>query len=323
MTIPQDDQRFEQLVQKIAPQSKLRRIWPLKGGISAEMTAFEFERPTGQTRRMIVRRPSERTLKRNPHAARDEFKLLQITRSLGLATQHPYHLDQSGQIFSRPYLVIGYIEGEPEFAPANLADFTRRLATHLARIHQADYSTADLSFLPQPTQGVTNPFSKRPPTLDQSLAEGRIRETLAAAWPLAPRNAPALLHGDYWPGNILWQDGQLVAVIDWEDAHLGDPLTDFAISRLDLAWIFGLEAMHAFSQHYQALMYQALMTLDYAYLPYWDLYAALRLIRMASPHLAEWAAFFAPYGRHDITEQTMRADYQSFITQAFEKLAGR
>ena len=33
-------------------------------------------------------------------------------------------------------------------------------------------------------------------------------------------NRPVLLHGDFWPGNILWRDGRLVAVIDWEKRPL-------------------------------------------------------------------------------------------------------
>ncbi len=107
-----------------------------------------------------------------------------------------------------------------------------------------------------------------------------------------------------------------MAVIDWEDAKLGDPLTDLAISRLDMVWIFGIEAMNTFTDHYKSMM-----AIDYSNLPYWDLSAALRLIRLAGSNLAEWAAFFLPFGRPDITEQTMREDYKLFITQAFEKLA--
>jgi aminoglycoside phosphotransferase (APT) family kinase protein len=315
MTVFKEDQKFEQLVQKIAPQSKLLRTWHLKGGISAEMTALEIERPDGQTRKMIVRRPGN--WRHSPNlAAKDEFKLLQMTQSLGLATPTPYQLDQSGQIFSTPYLVIEYIEGKPEFAPSNLADFTLQLATHLAKIHRVDCSQLDLSFLPQQVQGFADNFGQRPTKVDKSLDEERIRATLEAVWPLPQRNASVLLHGDFWPGNILWQDDKLVAVIDWEDAKLGDPLTDFAISRLDILWIFGLDAMNSFTHHYKSMM-----GIDYTDLPYWDLSAALRLVRLAGSNLAEWAAFFPPFGRYDITEQTMRENYRFFITQAFEKLA--
>jgi aminoglycoside phosphotransferase (APT) family kinase protein len=310
-----EDQKFAQLVQKIAPQSKLLRTWHLKGGISAEMTALEIERPNGQTSRMIVRRSGQGALKQNPYAAQDEFKLLQMTQSLGLATPTPYHLDQSGKIFSRPYLIMEYIEGKPEFAPANLADFTLQLATHLAKIHSVDCSNPDLSFLPEQAKGFSDNFGKRPPKVDTSLDEGRVRDTLEAIWPLPQRNASVLLHGDFWPGNILWQNDKAVAVIDWEDAKLGDPLTDLAISRLDLVWIFGIDAMNSFTHHYKSMM-----AIDYSNLPYWDLGAALRLVRLAGSNLAEWVAFFPPFGRPDITEQTMRENYKYFITQAFEKL---
>ena len=104
-------------------------------------------------------------------------------------------------------------------------------------------------------------------------------------------------------------------MIDWEDAQWGDPLLDFAISRLDIYWIFGGDALNSFTQHYLSRM-----ALDTACLPYWDLYAALRLARLAGTDLAGWAAFFQPLGRPDITEQTIGAFYQNFINQALEKL---
>ncbi len=64
-----------------------------------------------------------------------------------------------------------------------------------------------------------------------------------------------------------------------------------------------------------------MMAIDYSNLPYWDLYAALRLVRLAGADLADWAAFFLPFGRGDITEQTIREHYRYFVDQAFEKLA--
>jgi aminoglycoside phosphotransferase (APT) family kinase protein len=315
-SIPQTNQAFERLVQTLAPQSKSLRAWQLKGGISTAMTALEFERPAGQISKVIVRQPSAGTLAHNPRAAQDEFTLLQLTHALGLATPTPYRLDQSGEIFPAPYLVIEYIEGAMEFSPANLAQCVLQLATHLARIHRADCSALDLSFLPPAAQRVAEHFGERPAHVDTSLDEGRIRDVLESVWPIPQRNASALLHGDYWPGNVLWRDGQLVAVIDWEDAAVGDPLADFAISRLDILWILGLDAFESFTRYYQAMM-----PMDYTYLPYWDLCAALRLVHLAGANLAEWAAYFIPFGRHDITEQTFRDHYRFFVTQAFEKLA--
>src|SRR5437660_10983245 len=107
---------FERLVQQLEPGSRLVRAWALTGGVSAQVTALEIERPDGQTKKMIVRRHGEVDLKHNPHIAEDEFKLLHLLQqSVGLATPTPYYLDQSGEIFSAPYIVIEYIEGNPQF----------------------------------------------------------------------------------------------------------------------------------------------------------------------------------------------------------------
>jgi len=38
----------------------------------------------------------------------------------------------------------------------------------------------------------------------------------------------AVVHGDAGPGNFVHRDGRIVAVTDWEFAHLGDPAEDWA-----------------------------------------------------------------------------------------------
>ena len=301
MTKSTEDQKFEQLVQKIAPQSRILRTWQLEGGVSAQVTAVEIERPDGQTQKIIVRRHGDADLKRNPQVAAGEFRLLQILQSQGLAAPAPYHLDQSGEIFSTPYVVVEYVEGEPEFAPTNIADCLLQMATQLARIHRVDGSKLDLSFLPELGKG----FRQRPAKLDESLDEGRIRDALESAWPIAHLNGPVLLHGDFWPGNLLWRNGQLGAIIDWEDAKLGDPLADLANGRLEILWAFGVEAMNEFTNRYQSMT-----TIDFTNLPYWDLCAALR----PASKMSEW-------GLDEATVKKMREGHRWFIGQAFEKLS--
>ena len=305
MTEATNDQKFQQLVHRIEPQSKLLRAWELKGGVSAQVTALEIERPDRQTKRMIVRRHGPADLTNNPQIAADEFKLLQILQSAGLATPAPYYLDQSGDIFLTPYIVIEYVEGDSEFTLAAETDYIHQLAKQLAKIHALDCSKLDVSFLPKQAQRYSKKISQRPTNLDQSLDEGRIRDTLESVWPLPQHNTAGLLHGDFWPGNILWKDGRIAAVIDWEDAALGDPLADVANTRLEILWAFGIDAMHSFTRHYQSLT-----SIDFTNLPVWDLFAALR----PASKLSEWAA-------EEIAEQRMRARHKLFITQAFEKLA--
>jgi len=305
MTNP-DDKKFAQLVHKIEPHSTLLRSWVLAGGVSAQVTGLEIQRPDGQTTKMIVRQHGTVDLKHNPHIAADEFKLLNILHAAGLATPKPYSLDPSGEIFETPVIVMAFIEGTSDFAPIYDPNRIAQMAAHLARIHSVAITVdEDLSFLPQQEKRIGDTLRDRPTTLDDSLDEGHIRDILDSVWPLPQRNASVLLHGDYWPGNILWREGYLAAVIDWEDAAVGDPLADVGNTRLEILWAFGLEAMQHFTDYYRSVT-----AVDFANLPYWDLCAALR----PASKLGTW-------GLDAFTEQRMREHHRIFIMQAYEALS--
>src|SRR5436305_10462686 len=144
MAAAKENEKFAQVVQRIDPQSELLGTWKLAGGVSAQVTVLEIEQSDGQTKKMIVRQHGEVDRQHNPQIAADEFKLLRLLHNTGLTTPRPYYLDQSGEIFSTPYIVIEYIEGKTEFAPADLPDFIQQFAWHLSRIHQIDGSQQDL-----------------------------------------------------------------------------------------------------------------------------------------------------------------------------------
>jgi aminoglycoside phosphotransferase (APT) family kinase protein len=90
-----------------------------------------------------------------------------------------------------------------------------------------------------------------------------------------------VLHGDYWPGNVLWRDGRLAGVVDWEDALFGDPLADLAVTRLEIGGLYGVAAMNLLTRQYLARRPE----LDVSALPLWDLRAAMRASGFA---LGDW-----------------------------------
>ena len=304
-----EDKQFEQLVCQIVPKGKLLRTWELKKGESTQITAFEVALPNGQTKKMVRRSWEQNQAPhiRLPLHAASEFKLLQQLQSCGgAAAPRPLYLDQSGEIFSSPYVVLDYIEGKSAVSPASEADYLFQFATQLAKIHQCDARALDLSFLPQTTEIIANYLRKPAIKLDESLNEVRIRDTLVEVWPLLQQNQPVLLHGDFWLGNTLWNNGQLVVAIDWEFAAVGDPLCDLAISRIEILSEFGRDAMHTFTSHYSEMM----NTLNFKNLPYWDLWAA---ILRSGYRLDKWFD-------DDNTLKTIRAKHRWFTDQVFEKL---
>lgn len=300
-----EEKKLQQLVQTIDPGSKLLRTWRVSGGVSAQVTAIELERSGGQMKKMIVRQYGETDLKRNPRIAADEFKLLQILKSKRLLVPAPYHFDSSGAIFPNPFIVIEFIEGKQKDIPRNVNTAIHELATSLSNIHKIKGSNPELSFLPKQEEIYAEKLEKRPAIIDESLNEGRIREMLESVWPFPKVNKTVLLHGDYWPGNILWKDGQLIAILDWEDAALGDPLADFANSRLEILWAYGMAAMNDFTNQYKSMC----AAIEFKYLPYWDLFAALR----PASRISEW-------GLDERTEKMMRERHQWFVSRAFEKI---
>ena len=258
----------------------------------------------GRRQKMVARLHGAVDLANNPNVAAVEFRLLQLLNAAGVATPAPIYLDTDCDIFPVPCLVIEFIDGQPEFAPDDVPNRVQQLAAQLANIHQVDCSAADMSFMPQQAASVAAKLRQRPAVLDESLHEGNIRDALAVIGPLPPRNAPAILHGDYWPGNVLWQHRQLVAVIDWEDAEFGDPLADLANSRLEVLFAFGQAAMQQFTD-----VYCATSSIDFTHLPYWDLYAALR----PCSEIGNW-------GLDTDAENAMREAHHWFIQQAFAQL---
>lgn len=293
-------QIFATLVERVRPGSQWLRAWTLKGGVSAQVTGLEFVRPDGHHQKAIVRQHGLHDRQRDPQIATTEFTLLQLLQQAGVAAPAPYYLDQAGDFLGTPCLVMEYVEGAPLFAPADLPAYLTQMATHLARIHRIANQQSELAFLPHQAKG----FGPRPASLDHTLDEGRLRDQLEALWPVVQSNPTVLLHGDFWPGNLLWRDEQLVAVIDWEDAAVGDPLADLGNTRLELLWAFGTDAMTQFTTSYQSLT-----TVDISNLPYWDLCAALR----PAGKLGGW-------GLDAHTEQTMRERHRWFVTQAFAQL---
>lgn len=300
MPSPTGDDRFERVVTRTLPGYRLRRAWPLAGGVSAEVTALEVERPDGIRETVLVRRHGPADLRHNPRIARDEYRLLWIARAHHLAVPRVFGYDESGDILPSPYIVLEYVVGEAVFDPADLGSYADQLAEHLARIHGVA-ATPALDFLPRLGRG----FGEPPAMLDEELGEARIRDALERAWPLANENPATLLHGDYWPGNVLWRDGTLVAVIDWEDARIGDPIADVANCRLELAMTLGEDAVRAFTDAFRARS-----TLTFADLAYWDLVAALR----PCGKLAGW-------GLDRASEERMRAAHARFVEQALSHLA--
>jgi aminoglycoside phosphotransferase (APT) family kinase protein len=105
----------------------------------------------------------------------------------------------------------------------------------LAALHRLDPAQLDLSEFPRPTivpDAVRHELDELDGILEQRGGTPDPALVFALDW--LRRNIPAydapvvLVQGDTGPGNFMFADGRVVAVVDWELAHLGDPMDDIA-----------------------------------------------------------------------------------------------
>jgi len=155
--------------------------------------------------------------------------------------------------FSRTHRVIlmERVPGRADFDKIADPEERLRIATHfmecLAQLHALSPEKLELSDLRVPR----TPQEHASLELDASeklLASltSRREPLLSFALGWLRRNLPervertALLQGDTGPGNFLFHEGRVSAVLDWEFAHFGDPLEDLGwICVRDVATPFG------------------------------------------------------------------------------------
>jgi aminoglycoside phosphotransferase (APT) family kinase protein len=85
-----------------------------------------------------------------------------------------------------------------------------------------------------------------------------------------PEGATVFLHGDVWPGNVVWVGENSCVLIDWKTAGVGHPGVDLGELRKQMAIYYGLgaidDALHGWE------MTTGRESTDVAY---WDVVAAL------------------------------------------------
>lgn len=315
MAFTLQSEKIQEVVQLIDRTAILKRYWRLTGGVSAQMIAVEFNDKTSNSQIVVLRWHGDVNQNEYGYIVEREYHLLTQLVLARIPVPDPLFLDKSATILATTFLVLRYVPGATSFSVPYHYDNLRQAAETLAHVHQLQLPTSIKALLPSQLDTCSNKLAQRPNQIDTSLGEERIRQVLETAWPWDMQNNSALLHGDYWPGNWLWNNHELSAVIDWEDAKMGDPLADLAISRLDILWAFGETAMITFTNIYQKIM----PAIDLTALPYWDLYSALRPMSQ----LAQWAPAWADYGRDDVTADTMREAHIGFVSQALDKLDSR
>ena len=231
------------------------RLSRISGGASRETYRFRLswlEHGASKSRALILRRDPPASLIDTER--RIEFEAYRAFYGSAVPVPEMLWLEESSAPLDYPFFIAAEIEGF-QAAPALLwtdpylpshGKLAERKWTILGEIAKADPVALGLTTV-MPKVDPGDCWSRELGYWEQVLDEDQTEPLpiirAAIRWlranPPPPPKTIALVHGDYRTGNFLFDTaGNIHGVLDWEMAHLGDPLEDLGWS-LNPVWSFG------------------------------------------------------------------------------------
>lgn len=289
---------YTEIVASLFPHSEVEHVVRLTGGVSADVYRLDLKLNDGSTTSLVLRAHGA---SHSGHSAELEYQLLQALYKSNISVPKPLLVDVSGSLIADPFLVIEFIEGTSTVPAAQEGQYIELMADTLAAIHALPI--ADLPTLPMRNDPLPEVFDYLPKGYEWEDLLAHLRSLSDTEY----LELPKLLHGDYWPENLLWRDDSIASILDWEDAAVGDPLSDVACCVLELRYKFGQESMQRFTEAYAKHR-----VIDLDRLALWQVYVAAA----AQQFMAEW-------GLDPELEAHMRTEALTSIKEAGDTLMSR
>ncbi len=217
----------------------------LSGGATQEIWRFDLVSAKGATPLILRRAPGGERTSTAAVGLETEAQLILAAGANGVPVPPVLYVLEPGDGLGHGF-IMGFVEGETlggrivkaeALAPAR-ALLARQCGDILARIHAVDPSQF-------PTLPVLSPRALVEQWKEVYRAAERPRPVfeLAFRW-LAqtcppPPKTPRLVHGDFRNGNLMIGPEGVRAVLDWELAHVGDPMEDLGWICVN-SWRFGV-----------------------------------------------------------------------------------
>jgi aminoglycoside phosphotransferase (APT) family kinase protein len=190
---------------------------------------------------LVLRVPPKGVRRRGNTDVLRQVPLLQAMRRCGVPVADVRHWGDDEQWFEVPYLMVERFantstfrvgDGNRSFAAGAITSVFEQAVDALALVHRVDW-TQELADWEAP-KALADEITFWEPILAKAaqpewIGMGEeVRDLLLERLPADP--VVGVFHGDYQTSNLLFRDGRLVAVIDWEIAGIGAQL-------LDVGWL--------------------------------------------------------------------------------------
>jgi aminoglycoside phosphotransferase (APT) family kinase protein len=212
-----------------------------------------------------------------------------------------------------PGIVVSFVAGNHIVSPPDPLRWAENLARTLVRIHALPCDSPAECLLDGNSEALWFAGDELAEPLlsheDGPLLWRLIRELRPQLRPVPSR----LGHVDYWPGNLLWHDDQISAVLDWEEASCGDPGYDVAYAEMHLHLLGLATAAQAFLEVYEREAGHRTLNLGF-----WGLAAAVRALPDPTRLLPQYQAL----GMAPCAPEVLQTRFRQFIALARRRAAG-
>ena len=193
------------------------------------------------TRSWVVRRPPLGHVLATAHDMAREYRVITALRDTSVPVPLSYALCTDPDVLGAPFYVMSAVDGVAyrtaeqlgAVGPARARVIAERMVGTLALLHAVVPAEVGLADFGRPEGFLARQVRRWKKQLDASRSRplpgiDELHDLLAANTP--DGTSPTIVHGDYRLDNVLvGPDDKIAAVLDWEMATLGDPLTDVGL----------------------------------------------------------------------------------------------
>jgi len=268
-----------------------------------------FHLRTASGEYVLRKKPPGRLLE-SAHAIDREYRVLEALAGSDVPVPRTRVYCDDAAIIGTPFYVMDYQPGRiftdpllPGLSRSERAALYDAMNDTLARLHRFDWSGAGLADFGRPAQYVARQLGRWRKQYEVTRVESvpaleELGDWLARNLP--PDESTSIAHGDFRLGNLIFHEHEprVVAILDWELATLGHPVSDLAYNCLT----YYLPAGHAVApgfvgQDVAALGIPAEEDYVAAYarrvgleeIPDWRFFVAFSLFRVSAIQLGVYA----------------------------------
>ncbi|MBL8269164.1 phosphotransferase [Steroidobacter sp.] len=192
------------------------------------------------TRKFVLRKKPPGKLLPSAHLVEREYRILHALPADQVPVPRARVLCEDPSIIGTPFYVMDHIDGRvitnvtlPNLTPAERRGIYTDYARVAAQLHAVDYRACGLADFGKPEGYVRRQLERWSKQYLASKSDDNADMDALMAWlgaHLPANDETAIVHGDYRIGNTILHatEPRIIAVLDWELATLGHPLSDLA-----------------------------------------------------------------------------------------------